>query len=189
MTHPTHPKTPARLDLVGKRILRNLAEHVVVDTAALARDLGASEPAVRDRLRAMQEAGLVQGFQVRVDARQLGESFEFLVTGAPTERTDRAALTRLCADPQVTRVLGLASNHSIAFTVVGRELATTRSHGLALAEQAGLRQSQAAMVLTTFEDRAGALPGGMGLAEPERAVTLDPAVTLGSDATLATVEA
>lgn len=172
MTHPTPPKTPARLDLVGKRILRGLAEHVVVDTAALARDLGASEPAVRDRLRAMQEAGLVQGFQVRVDARQLGESFEYLVTGVPTERTDRAALARLCADPQVTRVLGLASSHSIAFTVVGRDLATTRAHGLSLAEKAGLRQPQAAMVLTTFEDRAGALPPAVGIAEADPAATL-----------------
>lgn len=196
MTH-TPPKTPARLDLVGKRILCSLAEHVVVDTAALARGLGASEPAVRERLHAMREAGLLQGFQVRLDARQLGETFEFLVTGAPTERTDRGALQRLCADPQVTRVLGLASSHSIAFTVVGRELAATRAHGLDLAAKAGLRQPQAAMVLTTFEDRAGSVPPSLGIAAPAREpaatfagiAAVDEVASLASVAPVATVAA
>lgn len=155
MAVPAAPKSPARLDLIGKRVLRALADHVDVDAAAVARSVGASEEVVRARLRTMREAGLVQGFRLRVDARQLGPSFEFLVTGAPSERTDRGALDALCADPQVTRAFGLASAHSVAFTVVGRDLAATRAHGLALAGRAGLRQPQAAMVVATFRDEAG----------------------------------
>jgi DNA-binding Lrp family transcriptional regulator len=162
---PSVHKTPARLDQIGKRVLRSLAAHVEVDVAAVALELGASEQVVRDRLRSMRESGLVQGFTVRVDARRLGESFEFLVTGAPSERTDRAALSRLCSDPQVTRAFGLASAHSVAFTVVGRDLAETRAHGMALAAKAGLRQPQAAMVVATFEDRASGLASA--LAGPE----------------------
>lgn len=185
MTQTLIPKSPARLDLVGKRILRSLAEHLVVDTASLARGLGASEPAVRDRLQAMREAGLVQGFQVRVDSRRLGESFEFLVTGAPTQRTDRAALARLCADAQVTRAFSLASSHSIAYTVVGSDMAQARAHGLALAEQAGLRQPQAALVLTTFEDRTGTVPS-FGLLEPD---AVAPAAAVGAVEAVEAVEA
>lgn len=159
-------KSPARLDQIGKRVLRSLADHVEVDVAAVAQELGASEQVVRDRLRSMRESGLVQGFTVRLDSRQLGESFEFLVTGAPTERTDKAALARLCADPQVTRAFGLASAHSVAFTVVGRDLAETRAHGMALAAKAGLRQPQVAMVLTTFHDRANGLASALAGPEP-----------------------
>ena len=161
MAATTPAKTPARLDQIGRRILRSLADHVAVDTAAIARELGASEEVVRARLQAMREGGLVQGFRLRVDARQLGQSYEFLVTGVPSGRTDRGALSGLCADPQVTRAFGLASTHSVAFTVVGDDLAATRAHGLALAARAGLGQAQAALVVATFEDRAGGLPPAM----------------------------
>lgn len=169
-------KKPARLDLIGRRILRSLADHVEVDTAAMARRLGASEEVVRVRLQAMRESGIVQGFRLRLDTRQLGQSFEFLVTGVPSERTDRDALAGLCSDPQVTRVLGLASTHSVAFTVIGDDLAATRSHGLALATRAGLRQPHAALVVTTFEDRSGGLPPAMLVSAPgETAVATAPA--------------
>lgn len=170
-------KSPARLDQIGKRVLRSLSSHVEVDVAAVARDLGATEQVVRERLRSMKESGLVQGFTVRVDARQMGESFEFLVTGAPTERTDKAALAKLCADPQVTRAFGLASAHSVAFTVVGNDLAATRAHGMALAAQVGLRQPQAAMVVATFQDRASGLASVLAGSEPAPAApSMAPAV-------------
>jgi DNA-binding Lrp family transcriptional regulator len=173
MSSPSVHKTPVRLDQIGKRVLRSLAGHVEVDVPAVARELGAAEQVVRERLRSMRESGLVQGFTVRLDARQMGECFEFLVTGAPTERTDRAALARLCADPQVTRAFGLASAHSVAFTVVGRDLVGTRAHGMALAAQAGLRQPQAAMVVTTFHDRANGIAQALA-GEPVEAAVMAP---------------
>lgn len=148
------PNSP-RIDQLGKRILRSLPEHAEVDCAAVAKDLDVAEAVVRARLRTMRDSGLLQGFRLRVDARQVGQSFEFLVTGTPGDRTDRAALDGLCMDPQVTRAFGLASAHSVAFTVVGRDLATTRAHALELAERAGLRQAQAILVISTFTDRAG----------------------------------
>jgi DNA-binding Lrp family transcriptional regulator len=174
MSSPSVHKSPARLDQIGKRVLRSLADHVEVDVAAVARDLGAAEQVVRERLRSMRESGLVQGFTVRLDSRQLGECFEFLVTGAPTERTDKAALARLCADPQVTRAFGLASAHSVAFTVVGRDLAEARAHGMALAAQAGLRQPQAAMVIATFHDRANGVAPAFADAAPAAPVVAAP---------------
>ncbi|MEK6974827.1 MAG: Lrp/AsnC family transcriptional regulator [Candidatus Thermoplasmatota archaeon] len=154
MPFPPASKTP-RIDQVSKRILRSLPDHVAVDSATLAKELDIAEDVVRARLRTMREHGLVQGFRLRVDARQLGQSFEFLVTGTPGDRTDRDALDRLCTDPQVTRAFGLASAHSVAFTVVGRDLATTRAHALDLAGRVGLGQVQAILVIATFTDRAG----------------------------------
>lgn len=185
----TLPKGPARLDQIGRRILNSLADHVAVDTAAVARELGASEEVVRVRLQAMRDGGLVQGFRVQVDARQLGQSFEFLVTGVPSEHTDRGALERLCSDPQVTRAFGLASTHSVAFTVVGGDLAATRAHALALAARAGLRQAQAALVVTTFEDRAGGLPPALMAMAPAAQVAPGPAQVSISDTSALEVEA
>jgi DNA-binding Lrp family transcriptional regulator len=166
---PHHP----RIDQLAKRILRAMPDHAEVDCAALAKELGIAEDVVRSRLRTMRASGLVQGFRLRVDARQVGQSFEFLVTGTPGDRTDRGALDGLCTDPQVTRAFGLASAHSVAFTVVGQDLATTRAHALRLAERVGLQQAQAILVINTFTDRAGgfvpALLPGEATAAPKEA--------------------
>lgn len=150
---------------MGKRVLGRLAENLCVDTAALARELGASESVVRARVDELLGAGVVQGFALRLDAKRLGQSFEFLVTGAPTERTDRAALARLCDNGFVTRVFGLASAHSVAFTVRGDDQGATRARGLELAQAAGLARAQAVLIVTTFQDRAASLvPPGVATA-------------------------
>lgn len=164
MPFPPTSKSP-RIDQVAKRILRSLADHADVDPCRLAQELGIAEDVVRARLRTMRESGLVQGFRLSVDARQLGQSFEFLVTGTPGDRTDRGALDGLCTDPQVTRAFGLAAAHSVAFTVVGQDLAGTRAHALGLAQRAGLREAQAVLVITTFTDRAGDFVPGLVPAE------------------------
>lgn len=142
------------MDQLAKRILRRLSSHVLVDAGAVAKEVGATEEVVRQRVAAMREGGLLQGFEVRLDATRLGRQYEFLVSGAPTPGTDGQAIARLCTNGDVTRVFSLASAHSVAFTIVGKDAAATQRRAMALAEQAGLRQAQAVLVINTFQDRA-----------------------------------
>lgn len=145
------------MDQVTKRILRRLASNVAVDMGAIAKEIGASEEVVRSRVGAMQDGGLLQGFNVRLAPDLLGHAYEYLVSGAPSEATDRQAIGRLCAAGGVTRVFGLASAHSVAFTVVGSDPAATQRRGLDLARQAGLVQPQAILIVNTFHDGAASV--------------------------------
>lgn len=156
MTPIPDPSKRVPMDQMGKRILRGLSSHVLVDVGAVAKEVGATEEVVRARLAAMREGGLLQGFEVRLDAARLERQYEFLVSGAPTPGTDGQALARLCASGDVTRVFSLASAHSVAFTLVGKDATATRRRAMELAEQAGLRQAQAVLVINTFQDRAAA---------------------------------
>jgi DNA-binding Lrp family transcriptional regulator len=153
---PFPPASRVPLDQVAKRILASLATPAALDPAAIARSIGASESVVRQRLTAMQEAGVLRGLNPRIDPAALGEAYEYLVSGVPTAETDRPAIDRLCAAPGVTRVFGMASRHSVAFTVRGQASAQTQDRALGLARAAGLVQAQAVLIVNTFHDQNGA---------------------------------
>lgn len=149
------PPVRAPVDQVGKRILSHIAHRFTPDAAAIARDIGAREEVVRDRLQAMRASGLLRGVDLRMDPAALGPSYEYLVSGVPSGDTDRAAIERLCHAPGVTRVFGLASSHSVAFTIRGPDAAAAQARGMELARSAGLAQVQAVMVVNTFHDKTG----------------------------------
>ncbi|HEX2065756.1 MAG TPA: Lrp/AsnC family transcriptional regulator [Candidatus Thermoplasmatota archaeon] len=157
--NPTAPssRSPAPLDQVSKRILGALTTPGALDAAAIASRVGASEAVVRQRLAALQEAGVLRGLAPRIDPAALGQAYEVLVSGVPTTGTDRPAIERLCAAAGVTRVFGMASRHSVAFTVRGDAPAQAQDRGLDLARAAGLVQAQAVLIVNTFHDQGAAL--------------------------------
>lgn len=54
------------LDETGKRILRALQEDARISFAELGRQLGLSAPAVAERVRKMEEAGLITGYHAEI---------------------------------------------------------------------------------------------------------------------------
>lgn len=155
LTDPAKPASRVPMDQMSKRILRCLASNLALDVGAIAKDVGASEDVVRHRLGTLQDGGVLR-FNVQLDHSLLGQSYEFLVSGAASQGTDKQAIGRLCSTSDVTRVFGLASSRSLAFTVVGSDPAATQARALALAQEAGLVQPQAVLIVNTFHDSAGA---------------------------------
>ncbi|HJQ93028.1 MAG TPA: Lrp/AsnC family transcriptional regulator [Candidatus Thermoplasmatota archaeon] len=159
---PAKPASRVPMDQLSKRILRCLATNVAPDVGAIAKDVGANEDVVRHRLGTLQDCGVLRGFNVRLDHNLLGQSYEFLVSGVASQGTDKQAIGRLCSATEVTRVFGLASSRSVAFTVVGADPAATQARAMALAQEAGLVQPQAVLIVNTFHDGAGsALTGAV----------------------------
>ncbi len=62
----------ANLDELDGRLLALLAADARASVAALAREVGLSAPSVAERLRRLEEAGVVTGYSVAVDSRALG---------------------------------------------------------------------------------------------------------------------
>jgi Lrp/AsnC family leucine-responsive transcriptional regulator len=61
-----------KLDAVDARLLCLLEQDARMSTAELARSVGLSAPSVAERIRRLQENGVVQGFSVRIDPAALG---------------------------------------------------------------------------------------------------------------------
>ncbi len=60
------------LDEAGRAILRALQDDARISFAQLGRKVGLSAPAVADRVRKMEESGIITGYQARVNPAKLG---------------------------------------------------------------------------------------------------------------------
>lgn len=73
-----------RLDSIDHRLLRLLARNSRRSTADLARDLGMSAPAIAERIKRLEEAGVIRGFTIDIDAAALGYPLSVYVRIRPT---------------------------------------------------------------------------------------------------------
>ena len=60
-------KFKALLDPLGKRILRELEANARISFSDLGRKVGLSSPAVTERVRKMEEAGIIRGYHAAID--------------------------------------------------------------------------------------------------------------------------
>lgn len=60
------------LDPIGWRILVELQEDARIQYAELGRRVGLSNPAVIERVRRMEEAGIITGYRAEIDHRKVG---------------------------------------------------------------------------------------------------------------------
>jgi Lrp/AsnC family transcriptional regulator, leucine-responsive regulatory protein len=62
------------LDTIGKAIVRELMKNARISFSELGRVVGLSTPAVTERVRKMEEAGLITGYHAAVNGELLGPS-------------------------------------------------------------------------------------------------------------------
>jgi Lrp/AsnC family leucine-responsive transcriptional regulator len=75
------------LDKAGREILQALQENARVSWSALGRRVGLSAPAVAERVRRMEDAGLVTGYRAAVDLEKLGFPVSAIIrVSAPEEK-------------------------------------------------------------------------------------------------------
>jgi Lrp/AsnC family leucine-responsive transcriptional regulator len=60
------------VDAVDARILRALAEDARVSVADIARLVGLSGPSVSERIRRLEESGVIEGYTTRINASEIG---------------------------------------------------------------------------------------------------------------------
>ena len=60
------------LDPVNRRILAILTDDARISTSELARQVGMSAPAVRDRVSRLEQAGIIRGYRVDLDPAAVG---------------------------------------------------------------------------------------------------------------------
>ncbi len=74
------------LDAMSRGILRELQDDARLSFSELGRRVGLSTPAVVERVRRLEEAGIIAGYPVRLDAKRLG----YAVTAFVSLTTERA---------------------------------------------------------------------------------------------------
>src|SRR5215472_17434720 len=65
-------ETATLLDEIGKKLLSALQENARLSFAELGRRIGLSPAATAERLRRLEEAGIIKGYRVEIDREALG---------------------------------------------------------------------------------------------------------------------
>lgn len=78
MTHKTSPHH-VELDAIAWKILENLQSHARMSFAELGRNVGLSTPAVAERVRRLEEAGVITGYHASVNMAKLGVPIHVLM--------------------------------------------------------------------------------------------------------------
>jgi len=108
-----------KLDAVNKKILFLLQKDGRKTYKEIAQELKRSETTVRDRIKAMERVGIIQGYTALVDKTALGLNFFAMIFGNPSSSSELDIITdRIKKVKNVLRVYQISGNHRLAIFMV-----------------------------------------------------------------------
>jgi Lrp/AsnC family transcriptional regulator, leucine-responsive regulatory protein len=112
----------ALLDPTNRRLLEELQCDGRMSLAELGRRIGLSSPAVAERLRRLQDEGVITGFRAEVDPRRLGLSLGVILRIRPAPR-QLAAVADLARDtPEVVECHRVTGEDCYVMTAYVRDV-------------------------------------------------------------------
>jgi Lrp/AsnC family leucine-responsive transcriptional regulator len=106
MPHPSSSTPPGspRLDKKDRQILKALQADARQSLSALGKEIGLSQPAISERVRKLEEAGVITGYAARLDLKELGLHLEAIVRIRTSHEHIQAYLALFQAMPEVLQV-------------------------------------------------------------------------------------
>lgn len=89
------------LDSVDEKILSALAENARITTAALARQVGLSAPSVSERMKRLEEAGVIEGYTITINPASLGRPISAWLRIRPTPGSYKKVMEIIIAIPEI----------------------------------------------------------------------------------------
>ena len=116
---------PLRLDAVDRRIVRELMSDGALTNVALAKRVGLSAPPCLRRVRALEDAGVIQGYTALIDEKALGfELTAFALVGLhnQAEQDLRSFENRVLGWPMVREAYMLSGESDYILKCVAPDL-------------------------------------------------------------------
>lgn len=146
-------------DKVDRKILAILREDGRASQALIAKTVGLSAPAVGERIRKLEQSGVIKGYQAVLNPEALGLPICAFVAITPQPRNPAANLVdNLLTLPEIEELHAVAGNYSYVAKV--RVASTEELDGFLdrLFMLEGVERTQTTMVLKTNLERPMHLP-------------------------------
>ena len=82
----TSPSAPSTLDVINRQLLDELQADARLSNAELGRRIGLSSPAVAERIRRLEQDGVIRGYRAEIDPRAVGLGLSVLLRVRPAPR-------------------------------------------------------------------------------------------------------
>ncbi|WP_230374336.1 Lrp/AsnC family transcriptional regulator [Pontivivens ytuae] len=89
------------LDSIDAAILRELCTDARIPRAELSRRVGLSAPSVADRVRRLEDVGIITGYGARIDPTRLGYSLTILIRARPLPGEMKNMIEAIRETPQI----------------------------------------------------------------------------------------
>lgn len=108
-----------------RRILRVLQSEGRISASELARRIGMSESSCLRRMKSLEDAGVILGYQAIVDQRQIGFSMSAIIMVSTNQRTEtdrKDLLSAIENDPQFISCAGATGAYDFIIEAVVRDI-------------------------------------------------------------------
>jgi Lrp/AsnC family transcriptional regulator, leucine-responsive regulatory protein len=152
-------RPPATLDPTDRALLVSLSRDGRQAAASLAKELGLSRQAVAERLRSLEERGIVRGYHADVDPQALGlvvrAQLRLTLDGGASAQKEKEVVRRLTAHPMVRSVYRVSGEDCFVADVACRRIEDVSALLAQLKETRVIQSSRTAFVLEPVLDRRG----------------------------------
>lgn len=109
-----------KLDVLNRKILKCLQTNSRQSNAEIARQVGVSSPAVSERIRKLEDAGIITGYSTRVDTLELGYQLKAFITLRAFMGKLKPFLAKVKTYDEVLNCYRITGNDNIVMEVVLR---------------------------------------------------------------------
>lgn len=156
---------PVALDDVDRRLVLTLSRSGRRSAAALAKDLGLSRQAVTERMRSLEERGVIRGYRADVDPLALGlairAQLRLVLDGTATPQKEKDVMRMLTAHPMVRAVSRVSGEDCFVADVICRRIEDVNALLAEIKATRAIQSSRTAFVLEQILDKKG-----LGALEP-----------------------
>lgn len=111
------------IDQLNLKIIHCLEREARMSVAAIARTVGITAPAVAERIRKMEDAGLILGYHARVDHLKMGNQLKAIITLKAFMGKLKPFLAEVTKWQEVINCYRITGNENIVMEVVLRNQA------------------------------------------------------------------
>ena len=150
-----NPQIEKLLDRIGRKILVALQENARIPLRRLGESVGLSAPAVAERVKKLEESGIIQGYHARIDPALAGQAVFAFITLTTETRHYPAVKTLAMQSPQIVACHHISGDASFIIQV---RMADVSALETLVARLSAFGQTHTAIVLSTTVDKAAMLP-------------------------------
>ena len=110
------------MDKIDEKILNILEQDGRISMRNLAKQIPMSTPAVSERVRRLEEAGIIEGYTVRINYKKIGKPIRAYVAVTLGNRPPDDFAKSLKCDPRIRKVDGLSGQPALMLQVECRDL-------------------------------------------------------------------
>jgi len=108
-----------KIDNINKQIIFLLQKDARITYKEIAAELKRSETTIRDRIKAMERVGIIQGYTALIDKTALGLNFFAMIFANPVSSSDLDSITdKVKKVKNVLRVYQISGNKRLAIFMV-----------------------------------------------------------------------